>query len=101
MLTRQPDVVDDLVLHMTDHLMKAQAAGIVIPPDLAGIVPPPAPPIPGAGAPGAAPGAAAAAVPTPGAPGAPAAAHPPKGAAAAGAVPPIANLGATNATTTV
>lgn len=79
LLTSAGEVVEDLILHMTEHLQKAQAAGIIIPPDLAGIIPPPMPPAsplpataPGAPAPGAGapplPGAAphpAAPLPTP------------------------------------
>jgi len=54
LIDSEPDVVEDLVLHMTDHLTKAQAAGIPIPPDLMGIIPPPPPIMPPAGlAPGA------------------------------------------------
>jgi hypothetical protein len=94
LLTSAGEVVEDLILHMTEHLTKAQAAGIVIPPDLAGIIPPPAPPLgalPGAPGTGAAPGApglpGAAPHPAPGAP------HPPK---AAPTLPP----GGLNATPT-
>jgi hypothetical protein len=88
MLTSRPEVVHDLEIHLVAHLKKAQSSGIVIPPDLAAILPPAAPPIPGApgaGAPGATPALPGAA----GAPGAAAGApgpHPPKGGAAA--VPP-------------
>jgi hypothetical protein len=84
MLTTNPDPVEDLILHMQAHLIKAQQATLVIPPDLAGIVPPPAPPIlPGAPGPGA-----------PGVPGAipPGAAAPPAvKPAAAAAAPPLAS----------
>lgn len=86
MLESDPGPVEDLILHMTEHLTKAQAAGIVIPPDLMGIIPPPLPP-PGVMPP---PGAGAA----PGGPGAP---HPHK--PAAGAIPPPAAApGGANAT---
>jgi hypothetical protein len=93
MLESQPEVVEDLILHMTAHLMRAQQSGIVIPPDLAGIVPPPMPPgLPGA--PGAAlPGAPGAGTPPPpGAPPLPGAAAPPKAPpkAAAAALPAAA-----------
>lgn len=77
MLSSRPEVVHDLELHLIEHLTKAQAGGIVIPPDLAGIVPPPAPPmVPGLpGAAGAVPGATPPGAPTPKVP--PAAAIPP------------------------
>jgi hypothetical protein len=99
MIDSAPEVVEDLILHMIDHLTKAQKAGIVIPPDLAGIIPPlPPPMLPGApgATPGAPvlPGAAADAVPHP---------HPAKPAAgapplyASGALP----LGGPSAATTV
>jgi hypothetical protein len=52
----QLEVVEDLVLHMQDHLMRAQKSGIMIPPDLAGIIPPLPPMLPPPGVPGA-PGA--------------------------------------------
>lgn len=68
MIDSQPEVVQDLILHMTDHLNKAQAGGIMIPPDLMGIIPPLLPPMPLPGAPGAAPGAPPPAAATPGAP---------------------------------
>jgi hypothetical protein len=62
MLTTRPEVVEDLELHLQAHLKRAMQRGIVIPPDLAGIVPAPAPPLPGGlpGAPGAAPPAVSA-----------------------------------------
>jgi hypothetical protein len=54
MLEETPEIVKDLELHLTAHLTKAQVSGIVIPPDLLGIIPPPPPPaMPGA--PGAMP----------------------------------------------
>ncbi len=82
MLTETPAVVEDLVLHMTAHLKRAQASGIQIPPDLLGIIPP-LPPAPGL--PPASPAApAAAAHPHKG--GAPAAGAPPAAAAAAAAL---------------
>lgn len=58
MRATQPDVVKDLELHLVAHLTKAQGSGIVIPPDLLGIIPPPPmPPMPppGAGGPPGAP----------------------------------------------
>lgn len=91
MLESQPEVVEDLILHMTAHLMRAQQSGIVIPPDLAGIVPPPMPPgLPGA--PGAAlPGAPGAGTPPPpGAPPLPGVAAPPKAPPKAAAALPAA-----------
>jgi hypothetical protein len=54
MLTTRQEVVHDLELHLIEHLTKAQAGGIVIPPDLAGIIPPLMPPM--GALPGAAPG---------------------------------------------
>lgn len=69
MLDSNSNPIEDLILHLTDHLKKAQTAALVIPPDLAGILPPTPPMIPGAippqGVPGGAPGAV---MPTPGAP---------------------------------
>lgn len=75
MLTTRPEVVQDLELHCIAHLTKAQASGIVIPPDLLGIIPPPPLPPPGTVPPPAAAG-----------PG-PAKPHPPKPAAGALAPP--------------
>ena len=89
MLSTDDAPVKDLILHLTEHLTKAQQGGIVIPPDLLGILPPPPLPSPGIvppGGPGVAPGAA-------GAPGAP---LPPKPAAAAPGAAPNA-LGGHNA----
>lgn len=60
LLTTSPEVVDDLILHMTEHVTRAQKSGLVIPPDLAGIATPPAPPIAGPGAAAAVPGVPAA-----------------------------------------
>jgi hypothetical protein len=61
-----PDIVQDLELHLTAHLTKAQNSGIMIPPDLLGIIPPPPMPmLPGM--PGAEPPPAAGAA-GPGAP---------------------------------
>lgn len=67
MIDKNGEVVEDLVLHMIDHLTKAQVGGIVIPPDLLGIIPPPPMPPPGA-MPGAPPHPGAGAAPPPGAP---------------------------------
>jgi hypothetical protein len=89
MISTAPEVVEDLILHLQDHLNRAQLSGIVIPPDLMGIVPPPPPPPMAAlpGAPGAHP------------PGAPGAGAPPKpGAAVAAALPPPTPGGANAAT---
>ncbi len=59
MLESAPEKVEDLELHLIAHLTKAQSSGILIPPDLLGIVPPP--PVPAAGAlPGAPPATAGA-----------------------------------------
>lgn len=95
MLTTQQEVVHDLELHLIAHLTKAQQSGIVIPPDLLGIVPPPAPPpLPGVpGAPGSVPSAA-------GPPGAPHPALPksPGGPALPGAaLPPPIPIGGSSA----
>lgn len=84
-LPSRPEVVHDLELHLTAHLKKAQESGIVIPPDLLGILPPAAPLIPGLTPPGA-PGAAGPAAAGAGA-AAPVIPHSPKGAAAAAAAP--------------
>ena len=54
MLETKPEIVKDLELHLVAHLTKAQSSGILIPPDLLGIIPAPAPPPGAAGAPGAA-----------------------------------------------
>ena len=68
MIEERPEIVKDLEMHMTAHLQKAQKSGIVIPPDLLGIIEMPAPP-PGAmpppapGAPGKGPKPPAAAAP--------------------------------------
>jgi hypothetical protein len=73
MINADPAPIEDLILHMKAHLTRAQTSGLVIPPDLAGIIPPPPPPmLPGL--PGAPPPAAGAG-PGPGGPGAPP--HPP------------------------
>lgn len=60
MVVSRPEVVKDLELHLIAHLTKAQGSGILIPPDLLGIIPPPLPP-PGLLPPGAEPPAAGAA----------------------------------------
>lgn len=59
--TTRPEVIEDLELHMKAHLTRAQQRGVMMPPDLIGIVPPLMPPgmppgMPGAGA-GLPPGA--------------------------------------------
>jgi hypothetical protein len=91
MLASRPEVVHDLELHLIEHLKKAQAAGIVIPGDLLGILPLPAPPVPGS----MPPGAAGAGPTLPGAPGAAGAAPKPAAAGGAGApplIPPPTNV---------
>lgn len=100
MLVNQEEIVQDLELHLVAHLKKAQASGIVIPPDLAAVLPPVMPlglpSVPGA--PGATPGAAAA----PGAaalPGAPAKV-PPKAAAVPPPIPAPIPLGGAHAPVT-
>jgi hypothetical protein len=56
MIDSEPEVVQDLILHLQAHLTRAQGAGLVLPPELMGIIPPPPPPMlpPGAPAPAAA-----------------------------------------------
>lgn len=49
----RPEVVQDLELHLVAHLTKAQNSGIMLPPDLMGIIPPLPPPMPLPGAPAA------------------------------------------------
>ena len=94
MIDNQSDVVEDLILHMTEHLTKAQAAGLVIPPDLAGIIPPPPMPPPGAMPPAAAPGVAG---PPAGAAKLPHAPKPGAGAPPAGPLAPPTPPGGINA----
>ena len=89
MYESSPEVVQDLVLHLQAHLTRAQGAGLVLPPELLGIVPPPPPPpMPLPGAPGAAPPKPAAATP---------ALKPPPKPAAPLAPPLAAPLGGPNA----
>jgi len=91
LLTEAPEVVEDLVLHMTAHLKRAQTSGIQIPPDLLGIIPPPpVPALPGA------PGAPA--LPAAGAGVVPPVKKAPAAAAAAPAAALAAPLGGSNAT---
>jgi hypothetical protein len=87
-----PEHVEDLELHLKAHLTKAQQSGIVIPPDLLGIIPPLMPPgmppgMPGAGA-GLPPGAPPKGLPP--APPPPSAGAPGGAGAGAGAAPPLA-----------
>jgi hypothetical protein len=48
LIEQRPEVVKDLELHLVEHLTKARDGGLQIPPDLATILPPPAPVLPGA-----------------------------------------------------